>query len=276
MTRAAKLGVGNPGEGLDRIRARLEVWNEHAGPDGAPQTVPHLVHEDWLGRLHQLLGVSVPCSEATAFDALWERLAHSDSMAGARSGTGHDADVALARAVWCCVRHLEPARVVETGVARGVTSFFVLEGLERSGRGSLWSIDLPPLREPWTSQVAVAVPDDLRARWTYLRGSSRRTLRPVLQRLASIDMFIHDSLHTRRNMNFELQAAWRVLRPGGIVIADDVEGNDSFSRLLARSPEGSGFVARHEDKRGLFGVALKPRSAGVPTEALATVERGAR
>jgi hypothetical protein len=35
--------------------------------------------------------------------------------------------------------------LVETGVAHGITSRFVLEALQRNGGGRLWSIDVPPL-----------------------------------------------------------------------------------------------------------------------------------
>ena len=45
-------------------------------------------------------------------------------------------------------------KVVETGVAHGVTSRFILEALERNGRGFLWSIDLPPLEKVGKSRSA--------------------------------------------------------------------------------------------------------------------------
>jgi hypothetical protein len=38
----------------------------------------------------------------------------------------------------------EAAKVVETGVAHGVASRFVLKGPIRNGGGCLWRIDLPP------------------------------------------------------------------------------------------------------------------------------------
>ena len=56
-------------------------------------------------------------------------------------------------------RHLKPRKVVETGVAHGVTSRFILEALKRNGQGHLWSIDLPPLERSWRQEVGVAVGD---------------------------------------------------------------------------------------------------------------------
>jgi hypothetical protein len=64
----------------------------------------------------------------------------------------YDADPVMARSLWCAVCHLQPRSMVEAGVARGVTSWIILEAVAGNGAGRLWSIDLPPLNEPWFSQ----------------------------------------------------------------------------------------------------------------------------
>jgi hypothetical protein len=95
------------------------------------------------------------------------------------------------------VLHLRPSVIVETGVARGVTSRFVIEGLDRNNHGQLWSIDLPHLFEQnLHAQTAAAIPDSCRSRWTYIEGSSRRRLPSLLRSLGQVELFIHDSLHT--------------------------------------------------------------------------------
>jgi hypothetical protein len=58
------------------------------------------------------------------------------------------------RAIWCLILHLDLKYAVETGVAHGITSRFVLEALARNGSGQLWSIALPPMESPWKSQVS--------------------------------------------------------------------------------------------------------------------------
>ena len=65
--------------------------------------------------------------------------------------------------------------------ARGITSRFVLKAFARADGGHLWSVDLPPPRatEPH-EQIGIAVPRSLTARWTYVRGSSRRRLPKLL------------------------------------------------------------------------------------------------
>jgi hypothetical protein len=83
-------------------------------------------------------------------------------------GRYNDGEPELVRAVWCLTRHLRPANVVETGVARGFTSRFILEALERNGAGHLWSIDYPPpLRRELREQVGAAVGNRFHDRWSY-------------------------------------------------------------------------------------------------------------
>jgi hypothetical protein len=60
----------------------------------------------------------------------------------------NDGDPGFTRAIWCLIHHLAARQVVETGVAHGVTSWFVLEVLYRNDSRHLWSIDLPTLLQP--------------------------------------------------------------------------------------------------------------------------------
>jgi hypothetical protein len=81
-----------------------------------------------------------------------------------------------------------------------VTSSFILQALAANDEGHLWSIDLPPIG---AEQFAGSfVPHPLRSRWTLLRGRSRDLLPSLLSDL-SADVFLHDSLHTTKNMTFE-------------------------------------------------------------------------
>lgn len=151
---------------------------------------------------------------------------------------------------------------METGVARGITSRFVLEGLERNGAGRLWSIDLPPFRDrELRAQIGAAVPAPRRDRWTLIGGSSRRCLPRLLRELGEIELFIHDSLHTERNLCFELDRAWPALTPGGLALADDVHRNCGFRRFTAATPQHRSLVCPSDDERGLFGVTQNKAAA---------------
>ena len=151
---------------------------------------------------------------------------HSDSES---LDAAHNADPALARLCYALCRALKPSRVLETGVAYGITTAFLLKAMEANGAGHLWSIDLPPLAPKAGQAVGRAVPESLRARWTLLRGKSRRILADLAARLDPLDMFIHDSLHTYGNETFEFSAAWPHLRLGGLLVADDIEAHPAWS-----------------------------------------------
>ncbi len=177
----------------------------------------------------------------------------------------NDGDPAFLQAIWRLVRKLSAAKVVETGVAHGVSSRIVLEALSSGGR--LWSIDLPPVWAPEVHQeIGSAVGDRPPEQWTLIVGSSRRRLPALLRRIAPIDLFIHDSHHTRDNMLFEMNEAWPALRPGGAMVVDDIDNNGAFAEFR-RSVDCASLVCEAEpirpDKRrfnekGLFGIALKP------------------
>lgn len=266
LRRGLRVLTKNPAEALDRARNRWEARRERtAAPEPIRRTREQIradlghvhglrVDDDWEARLHAWLGAPWPCPAQAGFSKVWEELA-AELRIERDAGSGLDADPALARAQWCVVRHLRPARVVETGVSRGISSRLMLEALELNDAGRLWSIDLPPQADEWRALAGSAVPDRLRGRWTFVRGVSRRRLPPLLRELGTVDVFVHDSQHTERNMRFELGAAWPHLRPGGFVICDDAHENRAFAELAQRSRAPEILVAQEEVKAGLFGLA---------------------
>jgi hypothetical protein len=233
---------------------------------------PYEVDEDWEERLHDALGVPWPCADTNSFWELWPQIMQPFEEQGVSLGRGAfagwgDAEPGLSRAAWCLVRHLRPSQVVETGVARGITTRVVLEALEANGDGHLSSIDLPPSREPSLhEQVGMAVPERLHDRWTYVRGSSRRRLGKVLAQASRIGLFVHDSKHTQRNLLFELNVAWSALEPGGFVLADDIDLNCGFHAFQPARHSSMSLVCHAEplrpdigrqDDRGIFGMSRK-------------------
>jgi len=72
------------------------------------------------------------------------------------------------------------------------------------------------------------VPTDLRNRWHLYLGDAKEMLPRLLQTLGTIDIFIHDSLHSYEHMLFEFRTAWPHLRGGGVILSDDIDANCSF------------------------------------------------
>lgn len=259
LARAASVVIRDPGEGLERVREKIADESARWMKSSSLRAEP-----DWQARLHDLLCVPWPCDVVEAFDPLWREtiawLERKDLTVGRGSFSGwDDADVAFARAAWCLARHQKPAIVVETGVARGLTTRVVLEALAANGHGRLFSIDLPPPLDErrLAAETAAAVTDGLRGSWTLIEGSSRRRLPVLLRELGTIGLFIHDSRHTRRNISFELKLAWDAIQPGGFLLADDIHGNVAFEECVRSFGGPPSIVCASADERGKFGLIRK-------------------
>jgi Methyltransferase domain len=258
--------VRNPAETWTTIRDTHVAERERRGPQ-----CRYEADDSWEPWLHARLGVPWPCQFASEFHGLWPEIVAELEAKGIRPGpesfgSWNDGDAGLVRAIWCLTRHLRPKNVVETGVAHGVTSRFILEALEKNGSGHLSSIDLPPMERVWREQVGLAVSESHAGRWTYIKGPSRLRLPKLLSQLGQIDLFIHDSLHSERNVRFELDRAWANLRPGGAIVVDDVDANWGF-RSFTKTFSGHQSVIceaeplhpdlRRFNQKGLFGIIFK-------------------
>lgn len=281
VNRELKSLSSDPIEWAISIRERFAERSEHRskGSQGAPfmpwPPCPYAVDDEWERKLHEEVGASWPCPVQEGFAAMWSELISSLQTRVkdvGRGAFGHDGwgdtDMAMARIVHCLTRHLQPEHLLETGVARGITTRFILEAIAENGHGHLWSIDLPPPGEPEIhDQIAIAVPDQLRHSWTYVSGSSRRRLRALLSEIHPIGLFVHDSRHTERNVMFELAHAWAALTPRGAAVIDDVDLNCGFHTFRRTYPEALTLVAPAEplepdpgrqDDTGVVAIALKP------------------
>lgn len=135
------------------------------------------------------------------------------------------------------VRFSRARIIVETGVASGISSAYILQALDDNGGGQLFSIDLPnadPLAEvPESRGTGWMVPATLRKTWDLRLGDSRQLLPAVLDERSPIDIFLHDSLHTYEHMTWEFETAWPRLRADGLLISDDVSMNAAFDDFCA-------------------------------------------
>jgi hypothetical protein len=133
----------------------------------------------------------------------------------------------------------------------------VLEAIKRNGSGALWSIDLPHPDTCQTGQIGSAVPDSLRGPWKLLLGPSRRRLPELFKTLDKIDIFVHDSLHTTRNVRFELDYVWDRIRPGRVILVDDVNENVAFQSFVKAVQADAWVVGRRALGVVLWGAIVK-------------------
>jgi predicted O-methyltransferase YrrM len=130
---------------------------------------------------------------------------------------------------YAAVRAFQPDIVVETGIANGVSSAYLLLALQMNGRGTLYSVGLDePKYLPSGKSLGWIVPRELQASWKLQVGDSRAILPRLLAEIGSTDIFIHDSLHTYEHMLWEYRVAFPHLRPGGLLFSDDAMWNSAF------------------------------------------------
>lgn len=130
-------------------------------------------------------------------------------------------------------RLLRPKVVVETGVASGVSSTFILKALEDNHYGQLYSVDLPcpdihGVILPPDKDAGWIIPGQLKARWHFIVGKSTQVLPSLMAQLDVIDVFFHDSEHTYDNVMFELQTVFPHMRSGGVMMIDNVNMNNAI------------------------------------------------
>lgn len=245
--------LGRPREFVDRLVKRVEY---QLNPLFARPPVYSVV--DWASAREAMdaifLGSAAILNEQSLLEIETECIRRQDELICRRSwDLKSSADLTLARCLYIICRVIRPSIVVETGVHYGMSSAFILQALHVNGYGELHSIDIPqPATDDFTGSL---IPNDLKFRWQLHRGVSRREL-PSLLVDRTIDLFVHDSLHTYRNMRREFVQAWQHLRLGGVLISDDIESNQAFGELQQLHPR-FWKVVQQESKRTFFGIAVK-------------------
>ena len=196
--------------------------------------------------------------DAPPHDQLLEEYRHVVSTVSARTGSRFSLDtipMAVTRGeaflLYSLIRIRRPKLVVETGVANGVSTMFLLSALRQNGVGRLVSFDVDP------TAGSLLRPED-REQWRFVVVPARRGrefFTRELDREGPIDCFIHDSDHSFPHQWFEFRTAFPRVVPGGLFASDDADW--SFAYL--------DFCAQHGMKPDvlvatmkLFGVAEVP------------------
>ena len=126
--------------------------------------------------------------------------------------------------LYCFVRLLKPEKVVETGVANGHSSFYLLNAIKNNGGGGvLHSIDLDV-------DVGCLLHEDEKRVWFLhvMKQPSKRKLEEILNQIGNADIFIHDSNHSYYWQQIEYEGALLILHGKGFLVADDADSSYAF------------------------------------------------
>jgi len=142
-------------------------------------------------------------------------------------------------------------------VLRGGQASIVLEAVRQNELGHLWSIDLPfPFDHRLREETGIVVTGACRPRWSYLEGSSKQRLPPLIAKIGHVGMFIHDSLHTAENTVFEMEQAASAMSAGGVMLVDDIGSHMGFATFTSRHPAYQTMICPSANRDGIFGIAV--------------------
>jgi hypothetical protein len=140
---------------------------------------------------------------------------------------------------YALIRILKPNIVIETGTDAGDLTSWVLSAMHKNNYGKLISIDIPSKMGELTMETNLSqdeigkfIPHTYRDRWELHLGDAKELL-PKLLVENDVDMFVHDSLHTRTHMLFEYNCARALMRPNTIIISHDILWNKAFFSFTA-------------------------------------------
>ncbi|SDR91246.1 Methyltransferase domain-containing protein [Nocardioides scoriae] len=131
-----------------------------------------------------------------------------------------DSEVRFGRRLgwYALVRATRPNHVVETGTDKGLGSVVLAAALLRNGTGRLTTIDV-------NAESGYLVTD------RYAGVVERRlgdSLALLGEESSPVDLFLHDSLHTRAHELAELAAVEPRLAPGALVLSDNAHATDAL------------------------------------------------
>ena len=152
---------------------------------------------------------------------------------------------------------LKPDLVVETGVAYGISSAYILQALHENDKGTLYSID--NVFKPWESleMIGNAIPSKIQDRWKLIIGTSSEKFDDLFQSLEKVDIFLHDSLHTYKNMLLEFQTAWPFIKNSGFLLSDDIIGNNAFLEFYSANKGHPMLLENTENGKIAMGIIRK-------------------
>lgn len=210
--------------------------------------------------LERTLNPSVNDSYVTGLEETIKETGHMESQAWAE-GWERGISYTSGRIVYNFVRQTKPRKLLETGVAKGVSTSYILSALHANEAGFLLSVDT-------NYKAGFLVNDELKYRWALLHGKSKDILPKLV--CGDLDVFLHDSDHAYDNMMFEYTWAYPRLKVGGVLLSHDINRNNAIFDFVELVDEKLLFMPSSQ-KGYVIGVIIKTHDVK-PSELQTDVE----
>ena len=157
--------------------------------------------------------------------------------------------------LYMLVRLTTPDTVVETGVANGVSTFFILNAMKKNATGKLTSIDI-------SYDVAAFLNNDEKIRWELkilnTKANPRKQFKEIMANVENLSMYLHDGDHSYLWQKMEYYYGFTTLNCGGILLSDDVDSSFAFIETFGMQGSlGTNFKGVLLGKNKMFGCVVK-------------------
>lgn len=194
------------------------------------------------------------CDPRLLYSELFERAEQQVERLGIPFGELGIAGSGDLRLIYSAAKGIDASNILETGVALGWSSLVLLKAVEPND-GKLTSVDLPYPYLIGSAWVGAAVPKDMRKRWTLLQSSDRKGVPAALRLSQNYDLIHYDSDKSIAGRNWAYPQLWDSLRPGGLLLSDDIGDNRAWWNFCVSV--GVPLIIVRRD-RALAGIARKP------------------
>ena len=178
--------------------------------------------------------------------AAWVEESSAEKNTVARENWNAESNLCIV--LYCLILLKKYTKVVETGVANGVTTRVIMRALEQTG-GVLHSFDISE-----TSRNVYKGNGNWHFHKLEANRKIQKQLRKQIQGIGKCDLWLHDSNHGQTWQEFEYLLAWENLEKNGVLCSDDVDASPAWgqaSKVYLKKP------AVIYDSRKFIGISFK-------------------
>lgn len=156
------------------------------------------------------------------------------------------------------VRKIKPSIIVETGVAAGWSSLFILRALSKNGKGKLYSSDFPyfRLKNP-EKYIGYLAKNEINKKDWYLDIRGDDLAIPEITKMikdSPVDLLHYDSDKSTSGRNNVLKNLRSNINDKTIIIFDDIQNNCHFKNLIEKTKKDY-FILEFQGKYlGIIGI----------------------